>query len=255
MNTLEELSKSNRYNYLIYLSRMTTSLNHSTKGKIPELVKDSKNILDVGCGSGVLLETIEEINKEAKLTGVDLNIDAINSIKGHDNWTLYHSDFMDLENVKFDAIIFSSILHEISSYYNDSSKRFTEVPILEAFNKSYELLSDNGIIVVRDGLLPSPEVINNKYILSFKDTSDYKWLYKFQNDFRGFDKLDVDTSIKEVGSNKFLVSSGFLKEFLCTYTWGEDSYPREINERYGILTKEEWLSLIKQAKLDRKSVV
>lgn len=40
------------------------------------------------------------------------------------------------------------------------------------------------------------------------------------------------------------MSEGFLKEFLCTYTWGEESYSREINERFGILTKDEWLYLL-----------
>lgn len=255
MNKLEELSNNNKENYQRYLRIMTESMKYSTKGLIPLLVKKSNNILDVGCGSGVMLKALENENPKAKLTGLDLNIDAIKKLMQNTNWKLYHLDFMDLKNVKFDTIIFSSILHEISSYNNDLSKRFTEKPILEALEKSNELLDDDGIIVVRDGLMSSKSKRNNKLIVSFANTDDEIWLYRFQNDFRGFDKLDINTKINKIANNKYLVSEGFLKEFLCKYTWGEDSYHREINERFGILTKDEWLSLVKEAGFEIETVI
>ena len=77
MNQLEILSNKNRENYQRYLRRMTESMKCSTKGLIPLLAKDSKNILDVGCGSGVMLKALEDENPKAKLTGIDLNIDSI----------------------------------------------------------------------------------------------------------------------------------------------------------------------------------
>ena len=246
MNKLEELSNNNKENYQRYLKRMTESMKCSTKGLIPSLAKDSNNILDVGCGSGVMLKALEEENPKATLTGLDLNIDAIKSLEANSNWKLYHMDFMDLKDVKFDAIIFSSILHEISSYNSDLNKRFTEIPIKEAFKKSNELLEDNGSVIVRDGLLSSKEDRHNKRIVSFTDSNEGIWLYRFQEEFRGFDNLDIDTKILQLEDNKYLVSEGFLKEFLCTYTWGPESYPREINERFGILTKEEWISLLEE---------
>lgn len=255
MNKLEELSKNNKENYQRYLKRMTESMKCSTKGLIPLLAKNSNNILDVGCGSGVMLKALEEENPKATLTGLDLNIDAIKSLEANSNWKLYHMDFMDLKDVKFDTIIFSSILHEISSYNSDLNKRFTEIPIKEAFIKSNELLEDNGSVIVRDGLLSSKEDRNNKRIITFTNPNESIWLYKFQNDFRGFDKLDIDTKILEIEDNKYLVSEGFLKEFLCTYTWGEESYPREINERFGILTKDEWLSLLKETGFKIETVI
>ncbi len=255
MNKLEELSNNNKENYQRYLKRMTESMKYSTKGLIPLLAKNSNNILDVGCGSGVMLKALEEENPKATLTGLDLNIDAIKSLEANSNWKLYHMDFMDLKDVKFDTIIFSSILHEISSYNSDLNKRFTEVPIKEAFIKSNELLEDNGSVIIRDGLLSSKEDRNNKRIITFTNPNESIWLYKFQNDFRGFDKLDIDTKILEIEDNKYLVSEGFLKEFLCTYTWGEESYPREINERFGILTKEEWLNLLKETGFKIETII
>ena len=248
MNKLEELSNQNKSNYQRYLKRMTESMKKSTKGLIPLLARSGTNILDVGCGSGVMLKALEEEIPNVKLTGIDLNSEAISELKKYNtNWNLIHIDFMKMKNVKFDAIIFSSILHEISSYNNDLTKRFTEKPIIDAFKKSNELLEDNGIIIIRDGLLVPVEQRNNRLIISFKNPNDYIWLYKFQKEFRGFDNLDINKNIIALDYNKYLVYEGFLKEFLYTYTWGSESYAREINERFGILTESEWLYLLKES--------
>ena len=156
MNKLEELSKKDKANYQLYLKRMTESMKYSTKGLIPILASEAENILDVGCGSGVMLNALEKNNHKAILTGLDLNVEAINKLKmlGKD-WKLYHMDFMDLSKVKYDAIIFSSILHEISSYYPDIDLRFTDIPIYQALLKANALLKKDGFIVLRDGLLVS----------------------------------------------------------------------------------------------------
>ena len=66
MNQLEELSRKNRENYRRYLDRMTESMKYSTKGLIPLLAKNSKNILDVGCGSGVMLRALEKESQQDK---------------------------------------------------------------------------------------------------------------------------------------------------------------------------------------------
>lgn len=255
MNKLEELSKQNKENYQRYLKRMTESMKYSTKGLIPLLAKNANSILDVGCGSGVMLKALENENKNVKITGIDLNIDAINNLKENTKWKLYHIDFMNLNDLKFDTIIFSSILHEISSYHNDLNKRFTEKPILEAFQKSNLLLNDGGNIIVRDGLLSSVNERNNKLIISFNNIEDSAWLYRFQKDFKGFDNININKTITELENNKYLVSEGFLKEFLYTYTWGEESYQREINERFGILSKEEWIFLVKEAGFEIETII
>ena len=114
MNKLEVLSNQNVINYKRYLQRMTDSMKKSTKGLIPILAKEGKNILDVGCGSGVMLNALEKEMPNAKLTGIDLNIETINNLKKYNNnWNLIYTDFMKLNGLKFDTIIFSSILHEI----------------------------------------------------------------------------------------------------------------------------------------------
>ncbi len=247
MNKLEELSKRDRENYQLYLKRMTESMKYSTKGLIPVLASKAEKILDVGCGSGVMLNALEKNNHKSHLTGLDLNMEAINKLKmlGKE-WKLYHMNFMDLKKVKYDAIIFSSILHEISSYYSDVDLRFTDIPIYEALLKANQLLYKDGFIILRDGLLVPEKNWDRKCIIHFINPEDSFWLYKFRGDFRGFDKLNINKTIINLPNNEFMVNEGFLKEFLYTFTWGEESYPREINERFGILTQNNWEELIKR---------
>ena len=257
MNKLEKLSKENQTNYLRYLKRMTESMKTSTKGLIPTLCTKSNSILDVGCGSGVLMEAISNINPKTKITGIDLNKEAIDKLKKlGKNWELYHMDLMNLNNKKYDTVIYSSVLHEISSYHPSDEKRFTEIPIKEAFIKTNELLEMNGSIILRDGLLVDRENRNKPVVIRFINQDDANWLYKFQNDFRGFDNLfAVNTKIIKIDDSRFIVGLTFLKEFLYTFTWGASSYPREVEERFGILDKETWINLLEDSGFEVETIV
>ena len=37
---------------------------------------------------------------------------------------------------------------------------------------------------------------------------------------------------------------------MFTYTWGPESYPREVNEKYGILTVDNWIRCVKSANFE-----
>lgn len=245
MNELEKLSKEHQKNYLRYLKRMTLSMKVSTKGLIPMMCSNSKNILDVGCGSGVLLNAIEEVNREAKLTGIDLNGEAIDKLKVlGKNWQLLHTDLMQMKGA-YDTIVFSSVLHEISSYYSDLNKRFTSFPIEESIRKANELLMMDGSIILRDGLLMEEEKRNQLILTSFTNKDDALWLYRFRNDFKGFVGLNnVSREFIKIDDRLYLVPFTFLKEFLYTFTWGIESYPREVQEQFGILDKNSWISIL-----------
>ncbi len=256
MNYIEELNSHDNDNYLRYLKRMTDSMKVSTKGLIPFLTKNDKRILDVGCGSGFMLEALEMSNPTAELSGIDLNIEAINRLQllGK-NWKLYHEDFLNFNEKNYDTVIFSSILHEISSYNSDLSKRFTSIPIKESFIKTNEVLKDGGSIIIRDGLMVPEDNINNQLLVTFNDPNEVEWLYRFQEDFKGFDKSKVNKDIITSYPNEYLVSEAFLKEFLYTYTWGPESYHREINERFGILERNEWIRLLNECGFEVETVI
>ena len=49
----------------------------------------------------------------------------------------------------------------------------------------------------------------------------------------------------KINGKKITVNSSFIKEFMFTYTWGKDSYFREVQEKFGILRKNEWIKIVK----------
>ena len=117
MNRLEELTADNQNNYNLYLERMYKSLFHSTKGLIPLYAQKYHNILDVGCADGSLTKIIQNIALDAEVLGIDINGEAVQKAKenGVNALQLSLAEMPKLGK-KFDCIIFSSVLHEFSSY-------------------------------------------------------------------------------------------------------------------------------------------
>ena len=129
MNRLEELSRQNRENYERYLKRMTESIRNSTKGFLPIMARQGKRILDVGCGSGVLLYAIAAENPEAELTGLDLNEEAINSLRASGApFDLIHGDFLKLVSEDPGTPSFSFLSSALKGIITNTS---SSSPILE----------------------------------------------------------------------------------------------------------------------------
>lgn len=246
-NILETLANKEKDNYEKYLKIMSESISHSSKGLIPFFAANRKNILDVGSGSGILVEEIRKIDKNAKITGIDLNEFAIDTCnkKNIENTTFLKLSLKELKEEiinnnkeKFDCIIFSSVLHEFSSYAT-KDVRYSEIPILEAIATAKEILEENGIIIIRDGL---KETKQNLIELNFKEKKDEKFLEKYQT------KYHKQIKIEKI-NDKFYLNAADLKEFLYTYTWGEKSFEREVKEQFGILSKREWRKILQKNNL------
>ena len=214
----------NNSNYKTYLERMDTSAAISSKGLILNYTKG--RALDVGCGSGVLLRQLNNAK------GIDLNPKAVEECikQGLDVECVALNDV----NEKFDTIIFSSVLHEFSSYAN--SGRFGKKPIIEALLQARDKLDYNGRIIIRDGVAGDtyPVIVTAK---SEKVVEDFKQYIK-----------DAPMWDKNIPINcdglKITAPFNLLKEFMFTYTWGPESYPREVNEKFGILRPGSWVNVI-----------
>ncbi len=85
---------------------------------------------------------------------------------------------------------------------------------------------------------------NRKVIIKFKNSEDAKWLFRFKDEFQGFRVIDVDMTIEDLGDSSYRISYMVLKEFLYTYTWGEGSWNREINERVGIMDSDTYIKML-----------
>ena len=239
MNKLEEVNKNS--NYDIYLTRMENSYFKSSKNFLPLLCK-GKRVLDVGCASGTLLKPLKDMGFDA--VGIDLNQTAVDKC---------HDLGLDVENINlyelkdsFDTIIFSSVLHEFSSYDRTDKYRYTKLPILTALMSAYKHLNSNGQILIRDGIKASDEVITVN-ATSYEVIKDFKQYVKDAPMYKDTTFLISGTSITAQAS--------LIKEFAYTYTWGKASYSREVNEQYGILTVEDWLQIIRIAKFKINNVI
>lgn len=116
---------------------------------IKRKVKNKRNILDVGCGDGTLVNFLSDSNK--KIIGIDSNkksIELANKNK-KENTYFYNQSFEEYkENKKFDAIIFVASIHHMDIYFS--------------IKKAKSLLRKNGIIIIVG--LASPSNFKDKLI-------------------------------------------------------------------------------------------
>ena len=242
MSTLEQLSAKDQNNYKSYLDRMSQSVATSSKHLIPFYTIGAKTVLDVGCADGTLMKAIQSINPEARVIGIDLNQNAVD-IAIAAGLEVYHTPLEQIYSlgIVFDCIIFSSVLHEISSYAN--TNRFSALPISDALVYANYLLADNGSIIIRDGLMTSH---TGYCTMKFANPKDEKWFKKFIVEYKyPFFSYDYHKMYDGITCDEDLA-----QEFLATWTWGENSWHREMNEKFCILTEERWMKVVKGAGFD-----
>jgi SAM-dependent methyltransferase len=244
MNKIENLTQQS--NYSEYLNTMTLSTMNSSKGLIPYYVAinctgKGYKVLDVGCGSGVLLDAIHDICPEAQLYGIDLNSKSVELCRNK-GYTVYHRSLRDLhlEEEHFDCIIFSSVLHEIVSY--DELYPYETSLINDSLGLAYNLLNINGTCIIRDGV--EGGLYTSRVTINFKEDDGLEWARKFFYDYPIKYQWQNKTFSDFTDNVRVFFPVALAKEFLYTYTWGESHWNREINEKFGILTLQGWKQVI-----------
>lgn len=233
------------YNEIDYLNTMNNSLKQ--KAIILDYIVGN-SVLDVGPGGGALLNLIEEKMPSLDIKGIDLSQNVIDEltkkkIKENHSWNIIKGDALNLSKYfakdSIDTIIYSSIIHELYSYIPYNGKKFNKDTIKTTLKEAYSILKVRGRIIIRDGIMSSP--LDSYRIIEFNDKNDINKLDRYINDFKGrkinYEKIS-DTTVK------MLVNDAM--EFLYTYTWGEDSYPLEVQEQFGYFTLDEYVKFIKE---------
>ena len=248
-----------------YLNRMALSANESTKYLLPSFFEGKKRILDVGCADGVMMEKLQELNPNAEILGIDLCKESINTAREKGLNAIYGDIRTITTGYKFDGILFSSVLHEISSY--DENKPGGIIPIYRALVNAREMLTDDGIIIIRDGVKDTnsqiiPFALINKddehFIKDYIRNVDKKMLKNAfsLNVFNRINEHLDDYCFHYYGglyapvAPFYALPQNVLKEFLFTYTWGEASWDREIQEVFGILTTNKWIQTVSELKMN-----
>jgi len=102
------------------------------------LINTRKNILDVGCGTGIHMEILE--NKGYNCDGVDLSSEMLDVAKSRVSGNLFQGNLLNFDlNKKYDAIIsMFAVFNHLDNY-----EEF-KIGILNLYNH----LNDNGILII-----------------------------------------------------------------------------------------------------------
>jgi ubiquinone/menaquinone biosynthesis C-methylase UbiE len=156
--------------------------------KILELIpSNTQKILDVGCGSGVLMNKIRNIG-EYKIVGTDLSEEAVRIVKNN----LKHDCFvgsitnLKLEDKSFDTVICSEVLEHL--FEEDLEKAFSELvrvskgtiiistPLLENLEYHHTKCSNCKTVFHPAGHIRQ---VNESFLISYvqKYSSNYSFYY------------------------------------------------------------------------------
>ena len=114
------------------------------KEKIVEFIpKDTKNIIDLGAGTGLQLIKVYKEFPEIKTTAIDVSDEMLKKLAERnisDNITIINESFFDYEfGLNVDAVISTQALHHFDS--NDK---------LTLFKKVYNCLKNGGVFINED---------------------------------------------------------------------------------------------------------
>lgn len=214
-------------NFEKYVERMASVRD---KSDLTSMISPHSRVLDYGCGSGIMAEYFDP----NEYVGYDISAQMVARAQtDHPNHTFTDSL---MNNGTFDVIMFSSILHEVYSYNNNS---YDEV--INSLIEVKSILNDNGIIVIRDGIMPIGDDYHESIIV--KDAEDArKFLNYLREGPQDFSDIHFNNNVLS-GSMKNIVN------FLNVYTWGWKSVERERMERVNFATHEQWKNIFKGAGL------
>lgn len=237
-----------------YLSEMNSGQDHK---KIISNYAVGEVFLDIGAGGGVMLDVLTEQHPKAKVIGIDISInviDELNKKKVREGkvWDVKQADALELKQYfkeeSVDTIVFSSILHEMYSYIPYNGSRFNPEVIQKALISSFEVLKPGGRIIIRDGIMTENK--SDLRMIEFKDQNGMEFFKRYIKDFKG------RTLNYEYQSNtKVVMPINDAMEFLYTYTWGEESYPHEVQEQFGYFTPVEFKNVIENTLGDKAKIL
>lgn len=231
------------HNESIYLETMNESI------KCKEVLLDyvvGDTVVDVGPGGGALMDAIEARFPDKNVLGIDVSKNVIETlekrkVKEGRSWSVKEMDILDFkagEKESFDSIIFCSILHELYSYVPYNGQKFNKQIIKDVLLSAFKMLSPGGRILIRDGIMSEKEDLVK---IRFKESNGPEFFTHYVKDFKGreihFTWIDDWTVI---------LNNNDAMEFLYTYTWGKESYPREVQEQFGYFTLTEFTDCVKE---------
>lgn len=119
--------------------------------------KQSRKILDFGCGDGIFIKCMIDNNLKGELFGSDISLSMINLAReklDYDKVELFLADGFQMpvnSNVKFDVIHVDMILHHLIGKTRKASKKLVNKMLDILMN----MLSENGTLIIEEHISTS----------------------------------------------------------------------------------------------------
>lgn len=220
-----------------YLDRMTRSTGETSKSQLVGFAQGPV-IIDFGCGSGVLTHMLAEKYPDATVYGIEScpKIAAVAAAGAKENEIICDSW---PKGVVANTIIFSSVLHEVYSYPTEEDNvPFSLLRVIVTLYKAYTMLAKDGILLIRDGAYCTDK---DYAVIQFKEPDGFYWFNCFMDEFEA---PLPNKEVLDANSDYAIAPKCLIKEFLYTYTWGPDSWPREIQECMGVLPLDKYKEML-----------
>lgn len=222
----------------LYYERMASSI--GDKARILPYVRGEK-VLEIGFGGGELMDILEEHGYSTY--GIDASDVSVAKVSGKpysDRVTeAYANEITENFGMEFfNSVILSSVMHEVFSYGNrDDLHKHSLESFDDTIKEIWDSLTPQGRILIRDGVLAENWDEKVQLVMLNEDVAGVEKYLEMQ-------PFKDRVSLTYQGENTFLGNLESVAAFAYTYTWGEPALPRESQELFGVLTQNEYRTLL-----------
>lgn len=241
----EDGELSHGRDFTVYSQGMDASMAIKVQDICPH-VRPGK-IVDKGCGTGTFLIHLSALFPNSEIVGMDLSRELLHMSESHHfpnhNVAVVKGNIIQqrFADGSLSTVVFSSVMHEVFSYngYDRDQIRLT-------LANTRRELQPLGRIIIRDGIKPAGG--NRKVWLRCKDAELEERFRKFAREFKGKSAAPGFAYEERVfgGVTYFGTTLHEANEFLSKKDY-LTNWAMEVNEEFGVWTKEEWEHELTQA--------
>lgn len=234
---------------LRYIFGMDASMQDKARilSLIPQESDQALSILELGCGSGAVLELLSHLPGKNSVLGLDFSA----KLLGHAarrtygekaNVVLGRAKIQDyLPQGQFDAIILCSVLHEVWSQALIANPQTDNITAMAPLMKyCAKMLKPGGSIIIRDGVKVDSEPVE----LTFKNDTVRDKFFRFADDYT-IEQLQFTL---HPSSGRIVMYADQLYEFLTKYFYDEN-WDVEVKEEFGWAHQDDIWQLADEANL------
>lgn len=195
----------------------------------------SGRIVEYGCGSGFVLEMLSAGFPGSMILGVDESLDCLVEVRKKNLRNVIPVQ-ADMTRTAFgegvmDTVLFVASLHVAYSYLGRER-------VEDAFKIAYDVLREDGILIIQDFLKPSPELVE----IAPRNEQTLEKLLRFGEEFR---PREVHHQRERYG---FLLDIADAVEFISKYrSPTEEDWNEEMTETHFFFTEEEYQKVAQNA--------